>query len=96
MKTAIVIPTCRPDSFRDWWRAWQGLFGHDDELIVVEDAPRKAIDAPTKYHYSHAEIDAELGAQSWIISRRDSAIRSFGFWVAWEPVRNLVSASRNS
>lgn len=90
MKTAVVVPTCRPSCFQEWWQSWLPLFGRDDELIVIEDSPSRSIDVPTRFHYSHKEIDEELGDRSWIISRRDSAIRSFGYLVAWRERFDLV------
>lgn len=90
MKTAVVIPTCRPDRFAAWHEAWLPYFGPDDELIVVEDSPHKTIDARTEHHYSHAEIAELLGDASWIISRRDGAVRCFGFLIAWFGGHELV------
>jgi reversibly glycosylated polypeptide/UDP-arabinopyranose mutase len=65
-------------------------FGPDDEPIVVEDSPGKTIDAATKHHYSHQEIGELLGDAAWIISKRDSAIRCFGFLMAWFGEYDLV------
>lgn len=51
---------------------------------MVEDNPTKTFHPPTCYHYSWKEIDEILGDDAWIISHRDSAIRSFGFLIAHE------------
>ncbi|HET6880598.1 MAG TPA: hypothetical protein VFI31_10610 [Pirellulales bacterium] len=90
MRTAIVVPTCRQERFAAWRDAWLPYLGPGDELIVVEDSPRRTIDAATKHHYSHAEIGELLGDASWIISKRDSAIRCFGFLLAWFGEYELV------
>lgn len=90
MKTAVVVPTCHPERFAAWREAWLPYFGVEDELIVVEDSPRKTFDVETKHHYSHAEIVQHLGDAAWIISRRDGAIRCFGFLMAWFGEYDLV------
>lgn len=85
----LVIPTARPQMLLEFCREWQPWPW--DEVIVIEDAPELTIDraeidataAGAAVHlYSWAEIDREL-PEPGIISRRDSAIRAFGFWKAW-------------
>jgi hypothetical protein len=79
MKTAIVVPTCRPEGFAKFQQVWGDSLTDDARWIVVEDGPDRTIpDA-----YAWPEIEFALGGKAWIISRRDSAIRSFGFLVAW-------------
>jgi reversibly glycosylated polypeptide/UDP-arabinopyranose mutase len=80
---AVIVPTNRPDSFRAWLDAWRGRLG-DAALIVVEDAPERTpgLVPAGAVHVSHREIDADLGAGSWIISRRDSACRCYGLLLA--------------
>lgn len=90
MRTAVVVPTCRRDRFAAWRDAWLPHFGRDDELIVVEDSPRTTIHTAVKHHYSHEEIGELLREASWIISKRDSAIRCFGFLMAWFGEYELV------
>jgi reversibly glycosylated polypeptide / UDP-arabinopyranose mutase len=82
--TWLVIPSCRMDNLRQFFDAWQGKGGWD-KVVVIEDAPQKSdlLWLKSYMHYSHAEIKEVLGEDSWIISRRDSAIRCFGFLLAW-------------
>ena len=86
----LVIPTARPQlllGFLRRWRPWPW-----DAVIVIEDAPELTLDLAAAEAladgrpieaYSWTEIDRDLSAP-WIISKRDSAIRGFGFWKAWE------------
>lgn len=63
--------------------AWEGRGGWD-QLIIVEDGPERTFLVPSEaLHFSWREIQAALGENAWIISWRDSAIRCFGFLVAW-------------
>ncbi len=86
MKTedfSIVIPTIRQESIIHFLKAWEREF-KGKNVIIVEDNPEKTFKLPSWVeHYSWKEIDKELGKNSWIISRRTSAIRSFGFIKAW-------------
>lgn len=87
---AVVIATCRPESFKKWIEAWKTEL-HNTLLYVVEDAPCKT-DNAVKFacnivgarHYSWQEIDDDLGRKSWIIPRRTSAIKSYGFLKAYQ------------
>jgi hypothetical protein len=89
----LVVPTNRPDAlvgFLDAWSPWPW-----DRLIVVCDGP-DAVDVP-RDRWPHAD---RLSVLSWrdvetlpdpsIISRRDSAIRSFGFWEAWRGGADVI------
>lgn len=81
----LVIPSNREGCLRSFFNAWEGKGGWD-EVIVIEDGPSRTFALPTKRpyrHFSHAEIADVLGDDSWIISRRDSACRCFGFLAAW-------------
>ena len=77
----LVVPTIRESihSFLDQWshEKW-------DAVVVVEDNPRKTFELDVEGHYSWAEIEEDLGDDAWIISRRDSAIRSYGFLKAYQ------------
>lgn len=78
----LVIPTIRQNCFLNFKEAWKDL-GDWDRMIIVEDHPEKTFDAGTEYHYSWKEIAELVGPKNaWIFSRRDSAIRSFGFLAA--------------
>jgi len=81
---ALVVPTNRPDNFRAFWHAWsRDILDQFDSVIVVEDGPTKTGGLPGDEHVCWQEIEHELQDQAWIISRRDSAIRSYGFWRAY-------------
>jgi reversibly glycosylated polypeptide / UDP-arabinopyranose mutase len=89
---ALVIPTNRPEHLREFleaWRPWPWT-----RTIVVEDGPEITCDRPPGAGdefevHSWAEIDAAI-PEPEIISRRDSAIRAFGFWVAWRRGAEVV------
>src|SRR5437016_4055796 len=82
MTTTLVVPSNRPESIQSFFEAWKG--GDWDEIIVVEDAPTKsfALD-PSIIHVAWDDIEHFLGKENWIISRQDSAIRCYGFFLAW-------------
>jgi Reversibly glycosylated polypeptide len=85
----LVIPTNsqrRLIACLEAWSPWPW-----DRVIVVQDAEEVDLELPASLRteaqgrleaYSWAEID-ELAPDPGVFSRRDSAIRSFGFWRAW-------------
>lgn len=84
-KVCLVIPTIRN---LDFLKSWENEFS-SVSIIVVEDNPEITIKVPKGghkelYHYSWKEIDKDLGTKSWIIPRRTSAIRSYGFYKAFQ------------
>lgn len=79
---ALVVPSIRQDSLFNFIDRW--YFDPNIEIYVVEDNPEKTFSLDEGvHHYSWKEIDETLGDDAWIISRRDSAIRSFGFLMAY-------------
>lgn len=78
----LVVPTIRKDCIVKFLDAWESE--GFDEIIVVEDNPTKTFKLGINHHYSWKEIEEEWGDHSWVFSRRDSAIRSFGFWKAYQ------------
>jgi hypothetical protein len=86
---ALVIPTNSAErlaAFLTAWAPWPW-----DRIVIIHDAPEVDLQLPATLEdaaaerleaFSWAEIDAMLSEPS-IISRQDSAIRSFGFWRAW-------------
>ena len=78
----LVVPTIRENCLKLFLHAWQ--YESFDKIIVVEDNPTITFNTESVHHYSWKEIDDEWGENSWIFSHRDSAIRSFGFWKAWQ------------
>lgn len=83
MKNVLVVPTIREDCIKDFLDAWNND-GDWNSVIIVEDNPTRTFNLPDYcIHYSWDEIEHQLGDKSWIISKRDSAIRSFGFYIAY-------------
>lgn len=82
-RVAVVIPTVRDLGFLEaWGDEFRGC-----RVIVCEDRPERELAVPEGWlieHYAWEEIDRELGAQAWIIPRRNAAIRNFGYWKAWQ------------
>lgn len=84
---AVVIATCRQESINRWFDAWRKELG-GIEIYVVEDNPVKKFilrkgGYSNVWHFAWDDIDLELGLNSWIIPRRTSAIKSYGFYRAW-------------
>jgi reversibly glycosylated polypeptide/UDP-arabinopyranose mutase len=78
---ALVVPTIRLASIKNFLDLWNPIKDWD-VTIVVEDNPEKTFDIDVDYHFSWKDIDNDLLEDSWIISRRDSSIRSYGFYKA--------------
>lgn len=90
-RVTLVVPSIRESSLLPFLNAWNSQWeSHPfSQIIIVEDNPEKTFqitpdDRNRISHYSWKEIDEMLGEKSWIISRRDAAIRNFGFWLAWK------------
>lgn len=83
-KITVVVPTIRQSSITPFLAAWEKEFKQAN-VIVVEDNPRKSFILPKWVtHFCWEDIDKELGKDSWVISRRNAGIRSFGFLKAWK------------
>ena len=85
MKTCVIVPTCRPEIMSDFLETWKEVKGMEEALwIIIEDGPKR-----TKFDTHDLDIlhicwkDIDALPDNWIISRRSSAIRSYGFLVAW-------------
>jgi len=91
MKAAIVVPTIREDSIISFLKAWGDQFA-DHLVIVVEDNPERTFDisAPNLKHFCWADIDSELGRDSWIIPRRTDCVRSFGYYKAYASEVDMI------
>lgn len=89
-KVFLIIPTIRDLTFLDSWADQLS----DVSIIVCEDRPKKSVNIPKVgkqiYHYSWKEIDKELGKGSWIIPRKVSAIRNFGFLKAYQMGADII------
>jgi hypothetical protein len=79
----LVIPTIRQKNIENFLESWKENKDWD-RIVLVEDNPEISFNVEVDYHFSWKEIDEDLKENSWIISRQDSAIRSFGFYKAWE------------
>jgi len=76
--TALVVPSNRPDRLATFLAQWEPYPW--DVTIVVEDGPTPTpLARPVDHHLCWADIDRDLGDDAWIISRRDSGVRAFGF-----------------
>lgn len=92
----LVVPTNSADrlaAFLAAWAPWPW-----DRIVIVQDGPAVDLRIPPGLEAdaaerltacSWAEIDAEL-PDPGIISREDSAIRSFGFWRAWRDGAEMI------
>ncbi len=85
----LVIPTIRKHSLQDFLDKWQP-FATWDKLIIVEDNPEPTFRVDCDAHYSWIDINTELDKDCWIISKRDSAIRSYGFYKAWQAGADFI------
>lgn len=87
----VVIATIRRDCLERFLAEWRDAFARAAaRVIVVEDQPQRtfAID-PASHpfsvaHYAWSDIEEDLGSSAWILPRRTSAIKSYGFWKAYE------------
>ena len=99
MKISIVVPTIRENSTKRFLSEWESVFEkHKIHLIIVEDNPEKTFDIKEKdykfkiSHYDWEDIEKDLSKDSWIIPRRTSAIKSYGFWKAYQENSDLIIA----
>lgn len=92
-KIGIVVPFYKPELFEKFVNAWDWSSnpeetGYELTLYIVEDQAKKFIITPTLSinikHYSWKDIDKDLKDNAWIISRRSSAIRSYGYLKAYQ------------
>jgi Reversibly glycosylated polypeptide len=93
---ALVVPTNSSERLADFLAAWAPWPW--DLIIVVQDEPELALTIPPGLEleaaarlraFSWAEIDDTLDDPG-LISRNDSAIRSFGFWQAWRAGAEII------
>lgn len=91
VKSVIVIPTIRSERIRDWLDKWSDEL-KDSHIIIVEDNPEKTfkVDDENVTHYSWKDIDEDLGEKSWIIPRRTAAVRSYGFYKAYQMKPDII------
>lgn len=83
----IVVPTIREPQINAFLDAWQWPCS----VIVVEDNPERSFQLPPRIdHYAWADIDRDLGDDSWIIPRRTDCVRSYGYWKAWQTEKPYI------
>lgn len=87
MNITVVIASIRESSMQRWLQEWQDDLG-DTRIMLVEDNPDQSFNLDTaRYpdlsHYDWRDIEQDLGANAWIIPRRTSAIKSYGFLKAY-------------
>lgn len=96
-RIAVVVPTNRPERIAAWWEAWRGQLA-GCSLYIIEDTPHNEdclISARSDDHVDIIErdwsdIDADLGADSWIIPRRTDCVRSYGFLLAYRAGADII------
>lgn len=82
MRAVLVVPNHLPHL--DFLFAWREYLG-DTPVIVVQDVgekpePPRGMDVTV---VDHDDVAADLGDAAWIIPRRTSACRSYGYLLAW-------------
>ena len=82
---ALVVPTIREECILRFIKEWEP-HKHWDVVIVIEDNPQRTfqLNNGSIEHHCWEHIDATLGDKSWIISRRDSGIKCYGIYEAWQ------------
>lgn len=92
-KVLVVVPTIRNlENCIQWTKTFYDL---DIVFIVVQDGDQENISIPGEFyktcskvfHLRWEDIDKLLNEKKWIISRKDSAIRSFG-WL-WASAKSI-------
>lgn len=84
MNVTVVIPTIREECAQKWLKEWKDDLA-DARIIVVEDNPDPTFSLNgVAEHYSWRDFAMDLGDDQWIIPRRTSACRSYGFLKALE------------
>lgn len=83
-KSAVVVPTNRPERIAQFIEAWKWQFLNPDiRWIIVEDSPYRTFKPPSSVeHYSHREIGEQLGDKAECIPTKSGGCRDFGFWLA--------------
>lgn len=87
----LVIPTIRTLKFL---KSWGNVFSKC-HLIIVEDRYTSQIELPKEKFASvklvtRKNIDEEFGKDSWIFSRHNAGIRSYGFWKAYQAGADVI------
>lgn len=83
MNAVLVVPNHLPHL--DFLAEWGDEFA-ETPIIVVQDIGEKPEPPPglDVTIVDHADIEAHLGADAWIIPSQTSACRSYGYLLAWQ------------
>jgi reversibly glycosylated polypeptide/UDP-arabinopyranose mutase len=90
-KIFLVIPTIRNlDFLNEWKDEFESV-----HIIIVEDHDKKEIKIPkirarSIAHFTQKDVDTDLKEKAWIIPRKSAAIRSYGFWKAWQQSADII------
>lgn len=92
MPTTIVVPTNRPDRVSNFLKAWRnsGQWNETTNVIVVEDGPERSPGIEAETHVCWTDIRDDLGDDRWIISRKDSGIRCYGYYLAYKAGADVI------
>ena len=96
MKVAAVIASNRQDRLKDFLDAWSPFPW--SETIVIEDGPARSfllegLSATPPRHFAWADIENDADVvDPTTFSRRDSAIKAYGFWIAVRGDADVVIA----
>ena len=90
-KIFLVIPTIRN---LDFLLACKNQFS-PCHLLIIEDGPKPTVIIPkvkvaSIRHFCWQDIDQDFGKNSWIFSRKNAGIRSYGFWKAHQLDADII------
>ncbi|HUC94798.1 MAG TPA: hypothetical protein VMR19_02260 [Candidatus Saccharimonadales bacterium] len=91
IKVFIVIPTIRNLYFL---KAWKNEFTKCHS-IIIEDGNDKTVNTDnlnfaSVSHLTYKDIVKDFGGKSWIFSRKNAGIRSYGFWRAYKAGADVI------
>lgn len=87
MKWSVVVPTNRPEKFKEFYAAWEPLFmDHDVTLYIIEDGPSKS-DFEINIDYEHYCWEDKIPS---FIPQRTDMIRSYGFYKVYQDNLELM------
>jgi hypothetical protein len=84
-RVVVVVPTIREQNIKDFLAAWKCELQSCTVIVVEDNAERTfEIAGANVQHYSHADIERDLGQAAWIIPRKTDCVRSYGYFKAWQ------------
>lgn len=96
---SVVVPTIREDSINRFIFEWGKHFSdYNVHLLVIEDNPERSFELDTSCctfpvsHYCWRDIEQDLAHDAWVISRKDSSIKCYGFWKAFMSEAEIIVA----